>query len=85
MDLVGIGALDGQEAGPGGNIVQFGAPGIVAGYPVKVLFHIGGIDDQHIGLVCFEAIDDQVVHNAAGLVGEGAVLGSGILLVLHVG
>ncbi len=47
---------------------------LCAGDPVPVLFDVGGIDDQHIGLVLFEAIHDQVVHDPAGLVGKGAVL-----------
>src|SRR5260221_3266613 len=49
--------------------------GIVLGYPFPIPFYIGWIDHQNIRFVFFEAVDDEVVHDAAFFIGQGAVLG----------
>src|SRR6185503_19843644 len=64
-DLCCIGSLDGQQAGPVGDVVHLGLLGVVFGYPSPILFNVGGVDHQHINFVGFQAIDDEVVNAAA--------------------
>jgi len=42
--------------------------------PIPVLLDIRCIDHQHIGLVLFETIDQQIVHDAPLVVGQTTVL-----------
>src|SRR5215213_11877877 len=44
------------------------------GDPVPVFFNVGGVYNYHVHVVLFNAINKQVIYNAALRIGQAAVL-----------
>jgi len=75
QDAGGLWPLYGEQAGLVGDVVHVDAGVVVSQDPFPVFGDVGGIDHEHVGFVLFQAVDEEVVDDAAVLVGEAAVLG----------
>ena len=76
-----IWTLNRKQTGLFGNIMHFCIVLIVMRKPIPIFFNIRSIDNKHVNLILFNAIDQQIVNNSSIIVCKTTVLGLALSLI----